>query len=83
MGQSAFTRGTFTGDFLPKLLPHHRQGTLDSDCGFYCVSMILDYFEICDPIKDIQDGRTSLSRYLRQFNQRGLLNKGLTENEVH
>lgn len=83
MSEWAFTKGTITGDFLPKLVPHHRQGTLDGACGFYCLSMILDYFELCDPSHDIQDGRTRLSRYLRQLGRNDLLNKGLSEIEIH
>lgn len=37
---------TFTGDFLPKLMPHYRQGDVDKACGFYCLAMILQYFEV-------------------------------------
>lgn len=73
---------TFTGDFLPKLMPQHRQGTLDGACGFYCVSMILDYFDICDPAGDFDDSRTRLAKFLNSFQQTPLLTKGLTENEV-
>ena len=40
-----FRRETFTGAFLPKLVPYQRQGMLDGASGFYCVSMILDCFD--------------------------------------
>ena len=77
-----FTRGILTGDFLPKLMPHHRQGTLDGACGFYCLSMILDYFELCDPNKEVADRRTRLGKYLASLQRSSLLVKGLYEREL-
>lgn len=73
---------TFTGDFLPKLMPHHRQGTLDGACGFYCVSMILDYFDVCDPSTHARNSRTRLAQFLDSFDSRPLLTNGLTVPEV-
>lgn len=71
----------WVGDFLPKLVPHQQQGTLDGACGFYCVSMILDYWEVCDP-ENVSDGRTSLARFLKEVSSGPLLNKGLTLREL-
>ena len=81
--QMPFKRGTFLGDFLLKLVPHHRQGELDGACGFFCVSMILDYFELCNPALDVRNPETKLSRWLRTFDRKDLLNEGLTEPEIH
>jgi hypothetical protein len=44
--------------------------------------MILDYFDICDPAGHFDDSRTRLAKFLNSFQQRPLLTKGLTENEV-
>ncbi|GEM_PF-6751098 len=79
----AFQEGVLTKNFLPKLMPHHRQGTLDGACGFYSVSMILDYFGICNPGKDVGDRRTNTSRLLQHLSRdQPLLEKGLHLKEL-
>lgn len=82
-GHQQFQLGVLTRNFLPKLMPHHRQGTLDGACGFYCVSMILNYFEICDPERDVSDRRTNISRLLQHLSQgQPLLEKGLSRKQL-
>jgi hypothetical protein len=74
-------KGCWVGDFLPKLIGHQRQGTLDGACGFYCVSMILDYFEVCTPEVSL-DGRSRLAKYLTSITESPLLRGGLLEREL-
>ena len=77
-----FERGILSGEFLPKLMPHMRQGDIDGACGFYSMTMILDYFELCDPAVDLQDGRESLSRYLTGLQARQLITRGLGSRQL-
>jgi hypothetical protein len=44
--------------------------------------MILDYFELCDPGRDLADGRTRLGKYLVSLQKSSLLVKGLYEHEL-
>jgi hypothetical protein len=84
MPNQGFLRGSLSQYFLPKLMPHHQQGTLDGACGFYCVSMILDYFRLCSPEDEVADRRTRFSRLLQRLCKGDpFLEKGLSVSQIN
>src|SRR3990172_5448230 len=76
-----FNRGPLMRDFLTKVMPYYWQGTLDGACGVYCVCMILDYFEVCDPRREALRKSTILGRRLAKLGE-PLVKSGLRPGEL-